>query len=885
MLLTSGTRLGPYEIIGALGAGGMGEVYRARDTKLARDVAIKVLPAEVSGDRNRLARFEQEARSASALNHPNIVTIYEIGTADSVSYISMELVQGKTVRELLMEGPFPLKRLMALSAQIADGLARAHAAGIVHRDLKPDNVMVTREGLVKILDFGLAKLVGTSDPGMSQLTTVAERTAPGMVLGTVGYMSPEQAMGRQVDFRSDQFSLGSILYEMATGKRAFSRGTAPETLAAIIREEPEPLPSLAPEVPVAFRWAIERCLAKEPEERYESTRDLARDIAQLRDHASQLTAAAPALVHRRRGWLAAAWASSIVLVVALGLFIGLAGRKEPAGAPLRFTVAVPGEIGTPRSTSGRLAGFRVTISPDGTRMGFEGFSRGQRRLYIRPLDADQAVELSGTIGATAHFWSPDSRHLAFWADGKLKKIAIDGGPPVDLCEAVIPTPGAWAPDGTILFPNRAINPSGLFRIAASGGEARRVTACGPAEEAHRGPSFLSDGRRFLYLVNSAVDAENTRELRLGSLDSNETRTVTRLDCRAEYSPLGYLVYVREGALFAQRFDEKNARSIGEPLLLAEDVHYFLNVGEAAFSISRTNVLVYRAAASAQRMAWVDREGREVGQLGPPVLTAVFRISPDGRRVAVGIRDKKTGTSDMWLIESASGISTRLNSDDASEIFPVWTHDGSRLLYASDRRGPPDIYVMSMGESPGAETLLLEQDGYQQPEDVSRDGRLVAYTEVWPNRDIWLTSLDGGGQPSRWAPTRFTESSPRFSPDGQWIAYESDESGEFEIFVAQTQGGAAKRRISPTGGRQPRWRADGLELYYIGPGDLIMAAPVTPGARLEVGAPVALFRAQGVANYDVAADGSRFLVGTSTDADRESQVHVIVNWAAALERRK
>jgi serine/threonine protein kinase len=883
MLLTSGTRLGPYEIIAALGAGGMGEVYRARDTKLAREVAIKVLPAEVSADPSRLARFEQEARSASALNHPNIVTIYEIGRAESVSYISMELVQGKTLRELLVEGPLPSKRLLALSAQVADGLARAHAAGIVHRDLKPDNVMVTREGLVKILDFGLAKLVGTSDPGMSQLPTVAERTAPGVVLGTVGYMSPEQAMGRQVDFRSDQFSLGSILYEMATGKRAFSRDTAPETLAAIIREEPEPLPHLAPGIPAALRWAIERCLAKEPEDRYGSTRDLARDLAQLRDHSSEI--APPALARRRPGWLATAWVSSIVLVAALGIFIGLQRRKEPAASPLRFTVAVPAGVGTPGSTSSRLTGVRVSISPDGTRLGIEGFSKGQRRLYVRPLDADDAVELPGTIGAAGHFWSPDSRHLAFWADGKLKKIAIDGGPPVDLGEVVLQTPGAWARDGTILFPNRAVSPSGLFRIPESGGQAERVTACGPTEENHRGPSFLSDGRRFLYFVNSMPGAADTRELRLGTLDSSETRTVMRMDCRAEYSPLGYLVYSREGALFAQRFDEKTVRLIGEPLLLADDVNYFLNTGDAAFSLSQTNVLVYRTAPSAQRMAWVRRDGTEAGQLGPPLLSGAFRISPDGQRIAVGIRDQKTGTSDIWLIESGSGISTRLNSDNASELIPVWTHDGSRLLYGSDRRGPPDIYMMSMAESPGAEKPLLEQAGYQQPEDISRDGRLVAYTEAWPNRDIWLMPLDDGGQPAPWARTRFTESSPRFSPDGRWIAYESDESGETEIFVAQTEGGGGRRRISPTGGRQPRWRADGRELYYIGPGDLIMAAEVTPGARMEAGVPVALFRAQGVANYDVAADGSRFLVGTPTDPDRESQLHVIVNWTAALGRHK
>ncbi len=884
MTLAAGTRLGPYEILSPLGAGGMGEVYRARDTKLAREVAIKVLPAGVSEDRGRLARFEQEARAASALNHPNIVTIYEIGNADSTSYIAMELVQGRTLREILAEGPLPAKRLLALSAQIAEGLARAHEVGIVHRDLKPDNVMVTREGQVKILDFGLVKLSWSSGPEMSGLPTMAEPTAPGMILGTVGYMSPEQATSRQVDFRSDQFSLGAILYEMATGKRAFSRDSAPETLAAIIREEPDLLASLARHLPIGLHWVIERCLAKDPEQRYGSTRDLARDLGQLRDHSSGVVhEASPARSWRRRGWLVAAWTASLVLVGTLALLVGPRSRKEPSAPAVRFGVSIPGEA----------AGSRVSISPDGTYLAIESFSEGQRRIYLRRLDSDETVELPGTVGAAGHFWSPDSRHLAFWADEKLKRIPIAGGPAVALCDAVVLAAGAWSRADTILFPRRA-SPSGLFRVPDTGGEPVPVTACKSEEESHRGPWFLPDGRRFLYLVNSTPGASNHREVRLGSLDSKETRAVARLDCRAEYSPPGWLLYVREGALFAQRFDERTARLLGEPSLLAEDVSYFPNTGDGAFSVSETGVLAYRTATSPSRVTWVDRDGKEIGRLGQPMRMGGFRISPDGSRVAMAIRDIKTGTGDIWVFELARGVSSRLHSDAVHEFMPVWSPDGAMLVYGSDRNGAPDIYEIAAGETPGQERLVIQQEGYQQPEDVSRDGGFLAYTraERWPNLDIWLLPLQGPRRPLPWAQTRFNESSPRFSPDGRWIAYQSDESGDPEIYVALTRGGGGKMRISPAGGQSPRWRADGKELYYVGPGGVVTAVGMTPGTPLGAGAPVPLFRVAqrveqtgGVATYDVAADGSRFLIGIPTDLDRESQVHVILNWPAALKQPK
>ena len=876
----AGSRLGPYEILSPLGAGGMGEVYRARDPRLGREVALKVLPEDVSQDRERLSRFEGEARTASALNHPNIVTIYEVGRADSISYIAMELIQGRTLRELLAEGPILVRRILGMACQIADGLARAHEAGIVHRDLKPDNVMVTREGLVKILDFGLAKLVAPASREVSQLATAVDATRPGVVLGTVGYMSPEQASGKPLDFRSDQFSFGSILYEMAAGRRAFSRGTAAETLAAVIRDEPEPLRATVPSIPVALRWIIDRCLAKDPEERYASTRDLARDLAHMRDHISEVSAEATlaAAPPRRRllGWLSLAGA--LFMAAALLALTLLRARPGPVPQAVRFAVPIP-PVATYSPTE-VARGF--SISPDGTRVVIEAYFQGRRRLFVRPLGEEGAVELDGSLDASAHFWSPDSRFIAFYADGKLKKIPATGGPAVELCEAPFALVGSWSPSGTILFSK--LFPPGIYRVADTGGEAMAVTSPTRSknDSSHLWPHFLPDGRRFLYLRNP-IPGAGERELRVASLDSSDSHVVTRLSSRAEYAPPGWLIYVRESSLFAQAFDERKARLHGEPQLLASQVHYFYGPSHAAFSVSRTGALAYQTADQPSRLAWIDRQGKEIDTLGSPAVVKGVRISPDGTRAAVDIGDPKTGTSDIWVFDLDRGVSTRLHSDAVDEILPVWSPDGSAVFYRSDRQGPPDIYAIRVG-IPGSEKQVLREPLVEQPEDVSPDGRLLVYgkEEHSTARDIWLLDLSETPKPVPWLRTRFDEVSPRFSPDGRWIAYESNESGDPEIYAALREGGGEKKRISPSGGRKPRWRRDGRELYYLRPNGLLMAVPVAPGTRLEAGAPAGLFRMDPpIENYDVAPDGSRFLVTTRVGSAHQSPLRVILNWPAVL----
>ena len=881
MTLSAGSRLGPYEVLSPIGAGGMGEVYRARDTRLGREVAIKVLPEALACDSERLSRFEHEARAASSLNHPSIVTIYEVGRADSVSYISMELVEGKTLRDLLAEGPLPTKRLLAVAMQTADALAKAHEAGIVHRDLKPENLMVTRDGHVKILDFGLAKLIATEGPEVSTLPTAAVPTRPGVVLGTVGYMSPEQASGRPVDFRSDQFAFGSILYELATGKRAFSRGTAAESLVAIIREEPEPIGALSPGIPIPLRWVIERCLAKDPEERYASTRDLARDLNHLRDHMSEVSSeTAPVILARRLGWFGPALVTGLLLAAALGIFLVFRSRHEPALVQaVRFAVPVP--TGTTYAPSEVSRAF--SVSPDGTRLVIEALSKGHRRLFSRPLDSEEAVELEGSLDATSHFWSPDSRFIAFYADGKLKKIPATGGQPQELCDAPFAVVGTWNQEGTILFAR--IDPPGIYRVSDTGGRSDRVLSPDPSRhEANLlWPYFLPDGRRFLYLANQAPGTR-ARDLRLTSLDSKGSRSLGHVDSRVEYLSPGYLLSVRDSTLFAQPFDPRKALLHGEAIQLASSVHYFFGPSHATFSTSRTGVVAYQTAAPSSRLAWFDRAGKETGALGEPSVMKGLRISPDGSRAAVDIENPKTGSSDIWVFEIGRGVSTRLHSDPVDEIMPVWSADSAKLLYRSDRRGPPDIYQIAVG-IPGSEQPLLELPGVQQPEDVSRDGRLLAFlnevaSTVW---NIWLLPLAGDRKPSPWRQTRFSESSPRFSPDGRWIAYESDESGDPEVYVALTEGSGEKQRISPGGGRRPRWRRDGKELYYLATGNLVMAVPMSLGAEIVAGAPAPLFRVETeIENYDVTPDGSRFLIRTLAARVRESPLRVIVNWPALLK---
>jgi serine/threonine protein kinase len=880
--LSAGSRLGPYEIVAPIGAGGMGEVYRARDSRLGREVAVKVLPASFSTDPDRMRRFELEARAAGILNHPNITAVYDVGTIDGSPYVVTELLEGETLRNRLAGGALAPRRAIDYALQIAHGLAAAHEKGIVHRDLKPENLFVTKDGRLKILDFGLAKLTQPERGGpQTNLPTETAATEPGVVLGTLGYMSPEQVRGRPADPRSDIFAFGAVLYEMLSGKRAFHRDTPADTMSAILREDPPDLSSTNRLIAPALDRIVHHCLEKDPEARFHSAHDLAFQLQFPATGETSGIAAAPSLKSRPSPALLAMGAIALLLVAALTMLVLRRPNPAPAARLVRFSVPIPpGTIYAPGAVSRGLS-----ISPDGTRLVIQAFSKGQRHLFVRPLDSEKYTELEGTVGASAPFWSPDSRFIAFFADGKLKKIPAAGGPAEELCPAPYDWVGTWGRDGTILFSQIPPGEPGIFRVSDRGGEPVRVLGVDPSDPvALLWPQFLPDGRHFLF--QALAPSGKTRELRVGSLDSRDVRAITQLASRFEYAEPGYLIYVRDNALFAQPFDAKKAALYGEPTLVAENVHHFFGPGHAAFSVSQAGVIAYQAAETPVRLVWLDRRGRELGVLGQPAVVDFVRISPSGNRIAVDVEDSRFGTSDLWVFEAASGASTRLTSGQIDESAPVWTPDGARLVFRVDDKGPPDIAQMVVG-SPGSERSLLILPGVQQSEDISRDGRRLVFLEdAATTADIWLKSLDGDSRPKPWLRSPFNERNPRFSPDGRWIAYDSDESGTREVYVALTDGAGEKKRISPSGGREPRWSSDGKELFYAAPDDTIVAVPVILGSDLQTGPGAPLFRMEtGIRNFDVAPDGSRFLVSTPLEKSPESPIRVIVNWPAALKKEK
>jgi Tol biopolymer transport system component len=590
-------------------------------------------------------------------------------------------------------------------------------------------------------------------------------------------------------------------------------------------------------------------------------------------------AAVTGIARRRNPWIPA-FAAAVVLAAVAGVAL-LRTPRAPAARAVRFTVPIPpGAVYQARLETSR--GF--TVSPDGTRLGIEAIAGGRRRIFLRPLDSDAAAELEGSIDATAHFWSPDGRYIAFFANGKLKKVPVTGGPAVDLCDAVFATVGTWGEDGTILFAR--LDPPGIYRVSAAGGETSLVTSPeGPAGKGNHLWPFFLDGSRFLYMTNERSGL-GRRDIRVASLDGRDTTVVAPLKSRVEYAPPGYLFYLRDASLFVQPFDARRAQLRGEPYELASAVHHHYGPGHAAFSVSRTGVLAYQKAPGLSRLVWLDRQGRESGSLGEPAAIKGLRISPDGGRAAVDIGDPRTGTSDVWVFDVVSGVPTRLHSDSVDEIMPVWAPDGSRLFYRSDREGPPDIYEIHV-TTPGSEKPLLRLPGIEQPEDVSADGTTLAYLEMVSNTawNIQFLNLTGDPKPQIWLPTRFDQASPRFSPDGRWIAFESDESGSPEVYVAAVRGAEDKRRISPAGGRAPRWKRDGRELYYVAPGNVLMSASVASGPAWAATAAAVLYRADSeIENYDVSPDGSRFLVCTPVEKVRESPLRVILNWPALLQQK-
>jgi len=895
-----GSRLGPYEILSLLGAGGMGEVYRARDSRLGREVAVKVLPEAFSADPERLMRFEKEARSASSLNHPSIVTIHDIGVSGGVSYIAMEKVEGQTLRELLAGGPLAEKFLLSIGAQVADGLAKAHEAGIVHRDLKPENVMVTADGgFVKILDFGLAKLTQPEQSGeVTSAATAGQDTAVGVVIGTAGYMSPEQATGKPLDFRSDLFSFGSILYEMVTGKRAFGRNSVVETLTAVIRDEPESIERLRPLSPVSLRWLVERCLAKNPQDRYAATRDLAHDLTTLKDRVAETRGGGlvPAAPSAQSSWRRRAEGLGLGLaaILAAATFALVRAHRPAAtapGAPIRFVVGAPQDA--------RFAWVPMqnlfAVSPDGRRLAFAASGAdGRSLLYVRSLAEVSAVALKGTEGAAAPFWAPDSRFLGFFAGGKLKKIEAAGGPPVTLCDVPVAFPsGSWGIRHSILF--AGLTQPSVSLVADGGGAPATVLTADPSrrETSVCWPSFFPDGRHFLYVGRS--EAEKQTYVRLASLDSRQSVALLANSSRAQYVPgdaagssRGYLLYAREGSLMAQPFDHERLRLSGDPVPAGEEILQHTLIGTGLFSASDNGVLASRGKGPLARLAWVDRTGRETGSISSPGGFESVEISPDSRSVLVGSVSPSTGTSELWVGDLSRGVLTRLDIGSDDYHPAVWSPDGARIAYsAGTMRHAPSLFEIALHAS-GSPRPILPPRGIQRVDDWSPDGRFLLYFEAPTEAGSGLSFVNVEGQPNSrqlLAVSDLTDPLAQFSPDGRWIAYGASEAGRSEVFLAAFPTPGERIRISVHGGSRPRWNRDGSALFFVSGPNEMTTVPVRLASRADIGEAQTLFPMSpgGWRDYDVARDGSRFLVVENLPSPDSNAITVTANWPSLLRR--
>ena len=889
-----GRTLGHYRVVSLLGSGGMGEVYRATDTRLDRTVAVKVLPRHLSSDPERRQRFEREARAVSSLSHPHICALYDIGQQDGIDYLVMEYIEGESLADRLAKGALPVNQALTYGIQVADALDKAHRAGIVHRDLKPANVMLTKAG-AKLLDFGLAKLRGSETEavfrGQSNLPTEQiSLTAEGTIVGTLQYMAPEQLEAGALDARTDIFAFGAVLYETLTGKRAFTGKSQASLIGAILHAEPPPISTIQPMTPPALDRLVKKCVAKEPDQRWQSAGDVADELKWVAEAGSEASAAAPVIIRRRNrerlAWIVAA--ALLALVAVLLLIVANFLHKPTAVRATRFVI--PAAPKQSLSTSPFLGGSvqpGLSVSPDGRRIVYSAFTEGKQQLWTRPLDSLTAQPLPGTVFKSTSrpvFWSPDGRYIGFFADSKLKKMEISGGPAQTLADAPTSHGGTWNRDGVIVFSPRPSD--SLYQVSLTG-EVSQVTTLDESrqETAHRWPFFLPDGRHFLYLARSAQQRENTA-IYVGSLDSKEVKRITSADSNAAYAPPGYLLFGREGTLMVQPFDADKLEVTGEAFPLVERIRYNPPPGLAEFSVSNDGVLVYMPGNPVpNQLTWFDRSGKQLGAVGPPAAYRLIRLSPDEKRVAVERTDPPAVNSDIWLIELARGVPSRLTSHPGQDAFPVWSPDGSHLAFISNRDGQLSLYQM-LSSGAGADEELLKSAEPKYLMDWSPDGRFILYSVLSgkTKRDIWVLPLFGDRKPYPLLNTDFMEPFARFSPDGRWVAYVSDETGTGEVYVREFQGSGASKRVSTGGGSIPHWRRDGKELFYNSGGKLMAVDVKANGSSFEPGVPRLLFeRSGGAGDFDVSADGQRFLIPVLVEESAPDPITVVLNWTAEVKR--
>jgi len=850
-----------------LGAGGMGEVYKASDTRLDRLVAIKVLAPDLADSAAARERLELEGRAISRLSHPNICAIFDVGREGDLSYLVLELLDGKPLSTLIAKGPMPVASILLIGSEIAAALASAHRSGIVHRDLKPGNVLITASG-VKVLDFGLAKTVQST--GTNVASTIAALTAPGTFLGTAPYMSPEQIDGRPVDGRSDIFALGAVLYEMATGQRAFAGNTSSAVFAEILHGDPPAISSIIKDASPAFERLVQACLEKDPDRRWQSAHDVGLQLASIAQGGlSGVRQQQPS--RRWMQWLG--WGVAGAALVVAG--VSFVTRGTNVAPPERFAL----QIAPPTNSAfiSDVEAVRFAVSPDGRRLAFVAPDAGVRRIWMRPLSSVESTPIAGTDGASSVFWSPDGRSIGFVVGTAMKRLDLATGAAITICvvPAGIGVTATWSPDGSVLF--ASVEGPAIFRVPVAGGapvaEVKVDTAHDEMRVAY--PSFLPDGRRYLYLLKHS-DGSNTLML---AEAGKPPQIVTKIESNAQYVEPGTLVFARGGALVGQAFDLASGRLRGEPFPLAESVRTFISSTFADFSTSPSGTVVFQAHSSRARVAWVDRGGRELSKLGPSGGYATVGISDHGRSALLSRALPATGAYDIWSFDFARGTETRLTQDDAvTEYAAIASPDNDLLFFGAARGGPPRLVRRDLRT--GREEFLLPADLHlQQAEDISPDGRLLAYALRTNGgfHNLWTIPVRGTAAPSPLRRSQANEEDMRFAPDGQHYSFISNESGRYEVYVARV-GEDTKTMVSAGGGSSGRWNADGRELYYLSPDERLMTVPVRTGAALTFGTPVTLFGigSRRWIDFDVAQDG-RFLALIPEVVPREQPLTVLQHW--------
>ncbi|HXW03881.1 MAG TPA: protein kinase [Vicinamibacterales bacterium] len=888
MRIAQGTRLGPYEIVSALGSGGMGDVYSARDTRLDRLVALKTVKSDLAGDLERRARFEREARAIASLTHPHICTLYDVGLAklpgldDEVAYLVMELIEGETLADRLARGALPLADALTIAAQVSQALDRAHRQGIVHRDLKPANIMLAggRAGAsphVKLLDFGLARLRADEAPVVDDATRTSGVTSDGVVMGTLQYMAPEQLEAKGVDQRADIFALGAILYEMVAGRRAFQASSNAGLISAILASEPARLSSVVPLATPALESVVHGCLAKDPDARWASAQDVRLLLAGV-----DTTAGAeppPRVRGNRREWLA--WAVAALAAVAAAV-LALRQPAPSGGTGQRTVLSVLPPEGTLLTN-----GEAPQISPDGRTVAFVGTDRtGTTRLYVRERSGTEPRALPGTEDATLPFWSPDGSSLGFFANARLKRIGVAGGAAQTLAPAPIPRGGSWNRQDEILFvpsPNQAPH-----RIPASGGTAIPVPG-NLSDERRWFPFFLPDGRHYLYIGTSPSLSPSARFARVGSLDSSEVKDLVQTPANAVYVESGHLVYRREETLVAHRFDAERRELIGTPVRVVDAIGLNPITYQSPFSVSATGVLTYATWKPGWELVWIDRQGRRLGSVGERGGYNTICLTPDGRHVLYDLSDDRTGSVDIWSLDLETDQPSRITSDPAVDFFVTCSPTNPEVVFATLRLGVPQLFRGSL-TAPNREQQIMTTTLPVVPTQWSRDGRAIVYSQLSPKTswDVWMLDL-GSGRTTALVQTEADEGSASLSPDGRWIAYSSDRSGRSEVWVQPVPATGAAWQITNDGGRQPIWRPDGGELFFIGSGRKLSSVPVSYSAGTLRAGVARVVSDTALSSWErtsqghplaIAPDGERILI--SQTVPNVEAIMVVLDWLAGRD---